>query len=260
MKTSFPKSLLLVAATAALSVCAIQLHAQQTEPPAPPAAEAPPPPAPPAPPAAPQAPAAEAPDAPAPDSPNAESPDDRPWVERADERQRRWGPRHHGDDLVTVGGNSHLPRGQRANTVVSILGSSTSEGDVSDAVVSILGDTRVTGTTHDAIAVLGSTYLNGRAHGDVVAVLGSVELGPQAEVHGDVVVIGGKLTRQPGAVVHGSTQNVLSFPLHAFDGLRPWARHAALYLRPLAFAPGLGWAWGLTFAFLALYVLIAALF
>ena len=131
---------------------------------------------------------------------------------------------------------------------------------MTDAVVSILGDTRVTGTTSEAVAVLGSTYLNGRARGDVVAVLGSVELGPQAEVEGDVVVIGGKLIRHPGAVIHGGTNNIVSFPMPGLEGLRPWARHGALYLRPLAVAPGVEWAWGLALGFLALYVLIAVLF
>jgi hypothetical protein len=249
MNTFTPRHILPAVAVTLAGLFAAPLLAQQAEPPAtPPAAEAP---------EAPQTPHADAP-------PDAQAPnDDRPWVERADEpprsaRERRY-RRHAGDALVTVGGNSYLPKGERADAVVSVLGSSTSEGDVDDAVVSILGDTRVTGRTEDAVAVLGNTYLNGYASGDVVAVLGNVELGPNAEVAGDVVVVGGKLIRDPSAVIHGGTQNVVSIPFWDFEGLKPWVRHAAVYLRPLAFAQGLGWAWGLAIGFLALYVLIAVL-
>jgi uncharacterized RDD family membrane protein YckC len=214
------------------------------------------------------APTTEAPDAevPAVEAADARTQDENASDDRRDRGPRdrrlrdRWRDRNHQNDRVVVGGDATLEKGQRANSVVSVFGNSTSDGDVSDAVVSIGGDTRVTGTAVDVVAVLGSVYLNGRASGDVVATLGDVELGPEAEVGGDVVVVGGTLKRDPAAVIHGGVQNVMSFATGSFEWFQPWARHCLLLLRPLAIAPGLGWAWGLALGFLALYVLIGVLF
>src|SRR5205085_800873 len=55
---------------------------------------------------------------------------------------------HHGsqdNEIVSIGENSTLEAGKRADSVVAILGDATSAGDVSNAVVAILGDTHVTG-------------------------------------------------------------------------------------------------------------------
>jgi uncharacterized RDD family membrane protein YckC len=178
-------------------------------------------------------------------------------------RTSRRGRHHNGSERVQVGGNSTLNAGERADTVVSVFGNSTSSGDAGD-VVSVMGDTRVTGgSAQDVVAVAGNVYLNAKANGDVVASFGNVELGPQAEVNGDVVVVGGTLKRDPAAIVHGDVQNVLSFAsgsFGSFEWLRPWARHCLILGRPLAIAPGLGWAWSLALGFLALYVLIGFLF
>jgi len=142
---------------------------------------------------------------------------------------------------------------------VSVFGSSTSDGEAGD-VVSILGDTRVTGEVSDsAVAVLGNAYIDGKVDGDAVTVLGNMELGPHAEIDGDVVAVGGTVQRDPAAVVHGGVHNVLG-SVGGVDWLRAWVRHCLLYARPLALAPGLGWAWGLAFAFLALYTGLALLF
>jgi uncharacterized RDD family membrane protein YckC len=246
MKHSLRRGFLLSLALASLCVFAGTAWAQDTEPTPPAAAEAPPPVE------------VEAPDTPAAaETPNVEATDDdtqrAPW-DREEWRHRR------GNDRVAVGSNASLGKDQRADSVISVLGSSTSEGYVSDAVVSVLGDTRVTGSTQDAIAVLGSVYLNGEARGNVVAVLGNVELGPQAKVNGDLVVVGGTLTRDPASEVRGQISNVLAMGLGSAEWIRPWARHCLIYFRPLAIAPGLGWAWGLAFGFLALYVLIAIMF
>ncbi len=166
---------------------------------------------------------------------------------------------HHGNDLVNIGHDSNLPRGQTANSVVSIFGSSTSDGEAGD-VVSILGDTRVTGEVSDsAVAILGNAYIDGKVDGDAVTVLGNMELGPHAEIDGNVVAVGGTLQRDPAAVVHGDVHNVLG-SFGGVDWLRTWVRHCLLYARPLALAPGLGWAWGLAFTFLALYAGLALLF
>jgi uncharacterized RDD family membrane protein YckC len=169
---------------------------------------------------------------------------------------------HHrsGNDLVNIGHDSALPEGETADSVVSVFGSSTSDGNAGD-VVSILGDTRVTGEVSDsAVAVLGNTYIDGKVAGDTVTVLGDLDLGPRADIGGDAVVVGGSVRRDPAAVIHGSVQNVLGGDFGSFGWLHAWVRHCLLYARPLAFANGLGWAWGLALACLALYVVLALLF
>ena len=173
--------------------------------------------------------------------------------------------RHHGhgssEPVVSIGRKADLPAGQHADSVVAIFGSATSAGDVDDAVVSVLGSTHVTGKVGDsAVAVMGSVYVNGEVNGDVVAVVGNVELGPEAKVHGDVIVVGGELTRDPKATVDGHVQNVLGVDWASFDWLRPWVERCLLYGRPLAFAPGLGWAWGIALGLLALYLFLAFVF
>jgi uncharacterized RDD family membrane protein YckC len=164
--------------------------------------------------------------------------------------------------LVAIGHDSTLASDKHATTVVSVLGSSTSAGEVDDAVVSVLGNTHVTGPVGDsAVAVFGSTYVDSRVGDSVVAVFGNVELGPHADVQGDVVAVGGDLTRDPGAVVHGDIQNVMLFGhMGDYEWLRTWVHNCLMYGRPLAFVPGLGWAWTLAISFLAVYLLIALLF
>lgn len=178
---------------------------------------------------------------------------------------RRHSRRHHGhggsDPVISIGRKADLPAGQRADSVIAIFGSANSAGDVDDAVVSILGRTHVTGKVGDsAVAIMGSAYINGEVSGDVVAVMGNVELGPEAKVHGDVVVVGGELTRDPKAIVDGHVQSVLGVEWGDFDWLRPWFERCLLYGRPLAFAPGLGWAWGIALGLLALYLFLAFVF
>lgn len=164
--------------------------------------------------------------------------------------------------LVSIGHDSNLASDKHATTVVSVLGSSTSAGQVDDAVVSVLGNTRVTGPVGDsAVAVFGNTYVDSQVGDSVVAVFGNVELGPHADVHGDVVAIGGDLIRDPAAIVHGDVQNVMLFGhMGDYEWLRTWVHNCLMYGRPLAFVPGLGWAWTMAFSFLALYLLIALLF
>jgi uncharacterized RDD family membrane protein YckC len=167
--------------------------------------------------------------------------------------------RSHGDELVNFGRDSHLPAGAHADSVVSIFGSAISEGDAGD-MVAILGDTKASGHVKDsAVAVLGNVHIDGPVGGDVVAVLGNVDLGPHAEVGGDVTAVGGAVTRDPAAVVRGDVQSVGGFTA-GFGGFRPWIDHCLLYGRPLALAPGIGWAWNLALIFLALYVCLALLF
>jgi uncharacterized RDD family membrane protein YckC/cytoskeletal protein CcmA (bactofilin family) len=172
--------------------------------------------------------------------------------------------RHHhedrGNDVFNIGRDSTLASGEKADSVVSIFGSAVSDGEAGD-IVSILGDTRVTGEVKDnAVAVLGNMYIDGKVDGDSVAVLGNVELGPHAEIDGDLVAVGGSLHRDPAAVVHGDVQNVFGGNFAGVGWLRAWVQHCLFYARPLAFAPGLHWAWELALAFLALYMVFALLF
>ena len=170
-----------------------------------------------------------------------------------------WRERH-GNDLVSVGHDSDLANGQTAHAVVSIVGSSTNEGDAHQ-VVSLLGNTRTTGTvSRNAVAVLGDTYVDGKVNGNAVAVGGSVELGPHAEVGGNVVSLLGSIRRDPGSIVHGGQHSILGGAVGEISWLQVWVHHCLLYLRPLALVPGLGWAWGLAFGFLAFYVCQALLF
>lgn len=209
-----------------------------------------------------------APDAPASVAPAPEDADGQTdWQDRFDRHDRSgWHSRHgrharheNGNEVVNIGDDSNLRRGETADSVVSVFGSSSSDGEAGD-VVSILGDTRVTGTVSDnAVAVLGNTYVDGKVHGDAVAVLGNMELGPHAEIDGNVVAIGGVLQRDPAAIVHGNVQNIFG-GLGNVGWLRSWVHHCLLYGRPLALAHGLGWAWGLAFTFLALYAVLALLF
>jgi uncharacterized RDD family membrane protein YckC len=166
----------------------------------------------------------------------------------------------HGNDLVNLGHDSNLPRGESADSVVSIFGSSSSDGEAGE-VVSIFGDTRVTGNVSDGtVSVLGSTYVDGKIDGDVVAVLGNMEIGPHAEIDGSVVVVGGTLQRDPASIIHGDVQHIFGGDVGSMGWLRSWVRHCLLYGRPLALAPGLGWAWSLALACLALYAVLALLF
>jgi uncharacterized RDD family membrane protein YckC len=185
------------------------------------------------------------------------------WRNRIEQHRRRNALHHDDGDVVSIGHSSHLESGQKADSVVSVFGSSTSEGEAQD-VVSIIGNTRVTGPVGDnAVAVLGNAYVDAKLHGDVVAVLGNVELGPNAEVDGDVVAVMGTVKRDPGAVVHGSVQRVIDWDVggaSGFSGLNTWLTHCLLFGRPLAFAAGLGWAWTVALGFLAFYCGLALMF
>jgi uncharacterized RDD family membrane protein YckC len=185
------------------------------------------------------------------------------WRNRVEVHRRR-NRQHHADgDVVSIGHSSHLESGQKADSVVSVFGSSTSDGEAVD-VVSVIGNTRVTGPVGDtAVAVMGNAYVDAKVNGDVVAVLGNVELGPNAEVGGDVVAVLGTVKRDPAAIVHGSVQRVIDWDVGGstgFSGLNTWITHCLLLGRPLAFTAGLGWAWTLALVLLAFYACLALMF
>jgi uncharacterized RDD family membrane protein YckC len=180
------------------------------------------------------------------------------------EIHRRHNRQHRADgDVVSIGHSSHLESGQKADSVVSVFGSSTSDGEAVD-VVSVIGNTRVTGPVSDtAVAVMGNNYIDSKVDGDVVAVLGNVELGPHAEVGGDVVAVMGEVVRDPAAIVHGSVQRIINWDIGGstgFSGLNTWITHCLLLGRPLAFTAGLGWAWTLALGLLAFYAVLALMF
>jgi uncharacterized RDD family membrane protein YckC len=197
------------------------------------------------------------------DEPESDRHDRQDWRSRLEQRHRRHRHQDDGNNVVSVGHSSHLQSGEKAESVVSVFGSSTSEGEADD-VVSVIGNTRVTGPVHDsAVAVLGSAYVDSKVDGDVVAVLGNVELGPNAEIGGDVVSVFGTLKRDPAAIIHGSVQRVLDADLSGIGGfgwLNTWINHCLFYLRPLALVHGLGWAWTLALGLLAFYACLALLF
>ncbi len=178
-------------------------------------------------------------------------------------RHRHHESSHEDGNIVSLFHSSHLESGQKAESVVSILGSSTSDGEAVD-VVSVFGNTRVTGPVNDsAVAVLGGVYVDNKVAGDVVAVLGNVELGPNAEVGGDIVVVMGSLVRDPAAIVHGSVQRIIDVDfggITGFSWLNTWVTHCLFLGRPLALTPGLGWAWTVALCLLALYACLALMF
>src|SRR6202789_3184657 len=173
------------------------------------------------------------------------------WRNRIELHRRRNRQHHEDGEVVSIGHSSHLESGQKADSVVSVFGSSTSDGEAVD-VVSVIGNTRVTGPVSDtAVAVMGNNYVDSKVDGDVVAVLGNVELGPHAEVGGDVVAVMGEVVRDPAAIVHGSVQRIINWDIGGstgFSGLNTWITHCLLLGRPLAFSAGLGWAWTLPLA------------
>jgi uncharacterized RDD family membrane protein YckC len=182
-------------------------------------------------------------------------------IDGKDEGEGRHG--RHDNAVVTIGRDASLPADGHADAVVAVLGNATSAGTVEDAVVAVLGDVDVTGPVGQAVvAVFGNARVDGSVHGDVVAVMGDLELGPNAVIDGQVSTVGGELKRDPAAQIKGSVQTVTMFAggSGALAGLHAWIRHALLLGRPLAIAPGLGWAWAIAGVFLALYLLVALLF
>ncbi len=183
--------------------------------------------------------------------------DDPTWP---DEDSRHDGHDRHGNDVVSIGHDSFLSKGQTAHSVVSILGSSTNEGETRQ-VVSFLGNTRTTGTvSHDAVAVLGDTFVDGKVEGNAIAIGGGIELGPHAEIDGKVVSVLGSIRRDPAAIVHGGVNSILGGDIGGMSWLQTWVHHCLFYLRPLAPVAGLGWAWALALGFLAFYACLALLF
>lgn len=185
-----------------------------------------------------------------------------PTVSPARGNGRRSGAnrRVQGNAVVRLNRDAFLAADTRADAVVSVGGSSTALGDVDNAVVSILGDSRAEGRVGDAVvSIFGNTYVNGRAR-DAIAVFGGVELGPDAVVE-NVVAVGGPLKRHAGAQITGDVNEVgFLRDLPDFTGFRSWVRNGLFWLRPLAVAPAMEWAWMVALTLFATYLVIALVF
>lgn len=187
--------------------------------------------------------------------------------------------RREGDEVPF--GDHTVPAGAKTREVVSILGSSSVDGEVSRDVVSILGDTRIGPDARvggaaiailgrlevdgpvdgEAVSVLGGTRINSHVRGEAVAVMGNLDLGPNAIIDGDVVVVGGRLTKDPGAVLRGDQVNVPALAaLGDLEWLTTWFKRALMTGRPLAYGEHMGWAWIVALSFLGLYLLLALIF
>ena len=122
-------------------------------------------------------------------------------------------------DLVTSGGEIHVPEGEQVNSTVVLFGSTRVDGEVWQDVVTILGTTEINGkagsvvtiggpasingTTWDVVVIGGPATVSGQITGDLVVVGGPVHLKSDAQIDGDTVVVGGPLDKDPGAVVAG---------------------------------------------------------
>lgn len=160
-------------------------------------------------------------------------------------------------------GNHKVSAGTTRQEVVSIMGSSTVDGEVTGDAVSIMGNTTVNGSARSAVSVMGTTTINGTVENEVVAVMGNVILGPKAVVH-DVVVVMGQLERAEGAQVLGDVQEISAFghfgQMGDFGGLQAWITKCLMWGRPLWIGEGLGWIWVLVAGFTIFYMLLALIF
>ena len=181
-----------------------------------------------------------------------------PPAEEQHDAEVRINLRHSDNVVVNMWGEARLAPDQVADGVIAVFGNARVEGEVIDAVVTIFGDAHVTGPVHGGVVSLfGNTYIDSPVQEAAVSVFGDLTLGPNAKVEGDIAVVGG--TRDPQAVVQGHSEVMLG-NFEGLDGLRLWIEKCLFYGRPLAFEPGLGWAWAIAFGFLLFYVVIALLF
>ena len=167
----------------------------------------------------------------------------------------------HDNDLVSIGHDANLAAGGQVDSVVAVFGSASNSGTARQDVGSVFGDTTVNGpTAGSAVAVLGNVTINADVGEDVVSVLGNVTLGPAAHVHGHVVSVLGTVTEDPAAIVDEGVERVLPEDFASAAGVRHWVGHGLMLGRPLVIGSGLAWLWGLSFALLAIYTILALLF
>ena len=176
--------------------------------------------------------------------------------------QRQLGKRRHrrashGDELVNFGRDSDLPAGRACGRGRVDLRLLESEGDADD-VVSILGDTRTSGRVSDsAVAVVGNAYIDGPVGAtwlrcSATSISGRTRTWAAMSPRSAAAVI-----RDPAAVVRGDVQSVGGLSA-GFGGCGPGSIIACSMAGRWRLVPGIGWAWALALAFLALYVVPGA--
>lgn len=164
--------------------------------------------------------------------------------------------------LLVFGNDIHVPSEERAREAIAVFGNVAAEGNVTGGALAIVGNLSVDGSAGEVVAVFGNVTINGTVNGDVVAVFGGVQLGPNAVINGDVTAIGGAVARAPGAIIRRDVHE-LSFmrsDLPELKGLKAWLTLGVMLGRPLAVGEHLGWVWVIAGAFLAIYILITAVF
>ncbi|MFO1512188.1 MAG: RDD family protein [Verrucomicrobiota bacterium] len=154
-----------------------------------------------------------------------------------------------------------LRSGQRPDAVVRFEDVELKTNQAAEAVVVIGGSAKVYGKVREAVVVIGGdATIDGAEVGEaVVAVLGNIKVKSGSTIHGEVVSVGGKIDIADDAVVEGHVQPVdfESFGLPRIDWLKEWLVQCVIKMRPLAFAPHLGWLWVVAGAFFLLYLLLA---
>ena len=151
---------------------------------------------------------------------------------------------------------------QRSNRDQVIFGRDLELGpneDVNDVVV-ILGNAKIRGHVEsDLVVIFGDLDLDSVVNHDVVVILGKATLGPQAKVLGDLVVIGGGLAANPAALIQRNVRNVSFGSLFSrLAWSREWLTKGLFWARPLPHQVTA--AWVVAGLFLAMYLLLAALF
>lgn len=148
-------------------------------------------------------------------------------------------------EVVRVGSDAHVGRGEKAQQVVVVLGNANVKGDVDQDLVVVLGDVNV----------------NGHVGGSVVNVLGRVTLGPDARIDQDCVVVGGPLIRDVSAHLARPPVVVdLSKVLGSHGSLASlghWLQHGLVIGRPLP--PLVPFTWLLVALNFIIYLVIALL-
>lgn len=163
--------------------------------------------------------------------------------------------------IVAIGHDAQLPAGETACAVVTIMGSSEVDGNLTNSAVAILGDTRVNGNVaNNVVTIFGNGRINGTVGGNAVSIFGDLKLGPQAIVQGQAVNLFGSLARSPSAVIQGGTVKLMPGFAQLAHPLQAWSAHCLLLGRLLAPRGDVLWAWGVALGILVLYLLLAALF
>jgi len=139
--------------------------------------------------------------------------------------------------MVVIGRDAEVKADEAVEALVVIGGSGIVHGRVREAAVAIGGDLEI----------------DGQVGQEAVAILGNITAHKGARVRGDAVAVGGRVKVAEGARVH--PQGV---ELPDLTWLRRWFTQCVLLMRPLSLK--VTWVWPVAGIFLALYLIIAALF